>query len=82
MSIIDTLRREARQKPVLGSLVYPSGLREALRPFFRLEPAGFLTRLHPPEIEVVPGWGHDLPTPLLPRLADGIAHNAARARQG
>ncbi len=31
------------------------------------------------EIEVIPGWGHDLPPALMPRLADGIAHNAARA---
>lgn len=30
------------------------------------------------EIEVVPGWGHDLPPALMPRLAEGIAHNAAR----
>lgn len=41
-----------------------------------------VSKIAPAEIEVVPGWGHDLPTPLLPRLADGIAHNAARARQG
>jgi hypothetical protein len=26
----------------------------------------------------VPGMGHDLPLALLPRIADGIAANAAR----
>jgi pimeloyl-ACP methyl ester carboxylesterase len=31
------------------------------------------------EIEVVPGWGHDLPPALMPRLAAGIARNAERA---
>ncbi len=30
-------------------------------------------------IEVVPGWGHDLPPALMPRLADAIAAHAARA---
>lgn len=29
--------------------------------------------------EFIPGMGHDLPAPLMPRLADGIAANAARA---
>ena len=28
---------------------------------------------------LVPGMGHDLPLPLLPRVAEGIAQNAARA---
>jgi pimeloyl-ACP methyl ester carboxylesterase len=28
--------------------------------------------------DIVPGMGHDLPLPLLPRIADGIAQNAAR----
>jgi pimeloyl-ACP methyl ester carboxylesterase len=32
------------------------------------------------EIDVVPGWGHDLPVALMPRLADAIERNAARAR--
>jgi pimeloyl-ACP methyl ester carboxylesterase len=33
-------------------------------------------------LDLVPGMGHDLPVPLLPRIADGIAKaaNAARAR--
>lgn len=30
------------------------------------------------ELDLVPGMGHDLPLPLLPRIADGIAQNAAR----
>ena len=30
-------------------------------------------------LDVVPGMGHDLPVALLPRLAAGIAENAARA---
>jgi pimeloyl-ACP methyl ester carboxylesterase len=29
--------------------------------------------------EFIPGWGHDLPLQLLPRLAESIAENAARA---
>jgi pimeloyl-ACP methyl ester carboxylesterase len=31
------------------------------------------------KLEVIPGWGHDLPEPLWPRLADAVAANAARA---
>ncbi|WP_119352485.1 alpha/beta fold hydrolase [Azohydromonas sediminis] len=31
------------------------------------------------EIDVIPGWGHDLPPALMPRLADAIARHAARA---
>ena len=31
------------------------------------------------ESDFIPGMGHDLPLPLLPRLADGIAQNARRA---
>jgi pimeloyl-ACP methyl ester carboxylesterase len=30
-------------------------------------------------LDVVPGMGHDLPQPLLPRFAEGIAENARRA---
>jgi len=30
-------------------------------------------------LDVIPGWGHDLPEPLWPRLAEAIAANAARA---
>jgi len=30
-------------------------------------------------LEVIPGWGHDLPEALWPRLAGAIAANAARA---
>lgn len=30
-------------------------------------------------LEIIPGWGHDLPEPLWPRLAAEIAANAARA---
>ena len=31
-------------------------------------------------LEIIPGMGHDLPGPLLPRLADGVVRNARRAR--
>jgi pimeloyl-ACP methyl ester carboxylesterase len=31
------------------------------------------------KLDIIPGWGHDLPEPLWPRLADAIAANAARA---
>jgi pimeloyl-ACP methyl ester carboxylesterase len=30
-------------------------------------------------VDIVPGMGHDLPLPLLPRIAEGIAANAARS---
>jgi len=30
-------------------------------------------------LEIIPGWGHDLPEPLFARLAAAIAANAARA---
>jgi pimeloyl-ACP methyl ester carboxylesterase len=30
-------------------------------------------------LEIIPGWGHDLPEPLWPRLADEVAATAARA---
>ena len=30
------------------------------------------------EADIVPGMGHDLPLPLLPRIAEGIAQNAGR----
>ena len=29
-------------------------------------------------LEILPGWGHDLPEPLWPRLAAEVAHNAGR----
>jgi pimeloyl-ACP methyl ester carboxylesterase len=29
--------------------------------------------------DIIPGMGHDLPAQLLPRYAEGIAENAARA---
>lgn len=31
------------------------------------------------ELDIIPGWGHDLPAPLWPQLAAGIRANAARA---
>ena len=30
------------------------------------------------EADIVPGMGHDLPLPLLGRVAEGISHNASR----
>jgi len=32
------------------------------------------------EADIVPGMGHDMPLPLIPRVAEGIAKNAARSR--
>jgi pimeloyl-ACP methyl ester carboxylesterase len=32
------------------------------------------------EADIVPGMGHDMPLPLIPRVAEGIAQNAARSR--
>jgi pimeloyl-ACP methyl ester carboxylesterase len=37
------------------------------------------SRIEGASLDVVPGMGHDLPAALLPRLAAGIAGNAARA---
>lgn len=36
-------------------------------------------KIHQAVADIIPGMGHDLPEPLLPRLAAGIAENAARA---
>ncbi|MFG6460637.1 alpha/beta fold hydrolase [Roseateles sp. DXS20W] len=36
-------------------------------------------RIPDARLEIIPGWGHDLPEPLWPRLAADIAANAARA---
>ncbi len=36
-------------------------------------------RIFGAEADFIPGMGHDLPTQLLPRLADGLAQNARRA---
>jgi pimeloyl-ACP methyl ester carboxylesterase len=36
-------------------------------------------KIHGAVLDVIPGMGHDLPLPLLPRLADAMAENAARA---
>lgn len=33
-------------------------------------------------LDIVPGMGHDLPTALLPRFAEGVAENAARPAPG
>jgi pimeloyl-ACP methyl ester carboxylesterase len=30
-------------------------------------------------VDIVPGMGHDLPLPLLPRIVEGIAQNASRS---
>jgi pimeloyl-ACP methyl ester carboxylesterase len=37
------------------------------------------TRIAGARLDIVPGMGHDLPKPLLPRFAEGIASNVARA---
>lgn len=36
-------------------------------------------RIPDSQLEIIPGWGHDLPEALWTRLADGVAANAARA---
>ncbi len=43
--------------------------------------AGQDTARHVPgaKLETIAGWGHDLPTPLLPRLADSIASHCLAA---
>lgn len=33
-------------------------------------------RIHGARLEIIPGWGHDLPEPLWPRLAAEVARNA------
>lgn len=32
-------------------------------------------------LKIIPGWGHDLPDPLLPRLVDEIANHCAEAER-
>ena len=34
---------------------------------------------YPLGLEVIDGMGHDMPLPLLPRIAEGIVANAARS---
>lgn len=49
-------------------------------PLVRVAAAHDLVRKIPDAgIEVIPGWGHDLPPALMPRLADAIARHAERA---
>ena len=36
-------------------------------------------RIPDARLEIIPGWGHDLPEPLWPQLAAEVAANAARA---
>ena len=38
-----------------------------------------LAKINGAVADIIPGMGHDLPVQLLPRLADGIAENAANA---
>jgi pimeloyl-ACP methyl ester carboxylesterase len=68
--------------PMLGAIAAPTrvihGEADPLIPVA----AGhdLVRRIAGAEPDFVPGMGHDLPLELLPRLAAGIAENAARAR--
>ena len=35
-------------------------------------------RIPQAQLEIIPGWGHDLPEPLWPRLADAVARVAGQ----
>ena len=39
-------------------------------------------RIPQAQLEIIPGWGHDLPEPLWPRLADAVAKVAQVAGKG
>jgi hypothetical protein len=41
---------------------------------------GLAAKIKGAGLDIVPGMGHDLPLPLLRRVAEGIAVNAARVR--
>ena len=68
------------RSPLLGRIVAPTrvihGDADRLVPV----PAGhdLVARIAGAVADIVPGMGHDLPLPLLPRFAAGIAENAAR----
>jgi pimeloyl-ACP methyl ester carboxylesterase len=69
------------RSPLLAQITAPTcvihGLADALVPVA----AGhdLVAKIKGVVADIIPGMGHDLPAQLLPRFADGIAANAARA---
>lgn len=72
----DTHRAERLPRISAPTLVL-HGQEDALIPVAAAH--GLARRIPGAQLEIIPGWGHDLPEPLWPRLAQGIAATAARA---
>lgn len=69
------------RSPLLRHVVAPTWVMHgAADPLVPVDAAHDLARkIVGAEIDVIPGMGHDLPLPVLPRAADGIERIAARA---
>jgi pimeloyl-ACP methyl ester carboxylesterase len=68
------------RSPLLKSISAPTRVMHGERdPLVPVPAAHDLLRKIPGSVaDIVPGMGHDLPLPLLPHVAQGIAANAAR----
>ena len=68
------------RSPMLKSISAPTRvIHGELDPLVPLPAAHDLVRkIGGAEVDIVPGMGHDMPLPLLPRIAQGITVNAAR----
>ena len=68
------------RSPLLHRIVAPTRvIHGEADPLVPVPAAHDLVRKIPGAVaDIVPGMGHDLPLPLLPRIAEGIAQNAAR----
>ncbi len=68
--------------PMLGRITAPTrvihGQADPLVPVAAAH--DLVARIAGAEADIIPGMGHDLPLQLLPRIAEGIATNAGRAR--
>ena len=69
------------RSPLLQRIVSPTRvIHGEADPLVPVPAAHDLVRKIPGAVaDIVPGMGHDLPLPLLPRIAEGIAQNAGRA---
>jgi len=69
------------RSPLLQRIVSPTRvIHGEVDPLVPVPAAHDLVRKIPGAVaDIVPGMGHDLPLPLLPRIAEGIVQNAGRA---